>query len=101
TRAEFYLAIAPQSASFSTAGVVNAATFAPGIAPGGMMSIFGTGLSGDGKATSVDMDGIPLRLAFTTPFQINAEVPQGMAPGVHSLRVQSVYGLSQQQVTVS
>ena len=65
------------------------------------MSIFGTGLSGSGKATTVDMDGTPLRLAFTTPFQINAEVPLATAPGVHSVRVQSIYGSSQQQVTVS
>jgi hypothetical protein len=101
TRQQFYLAVAPQTANFTAAGVVNAATFTPGIAPGGLMSIFGTGLSGNGKTTTVDMDGAPLRLAFTTPFQINAEVPLGTAPGVHSLRVQSVYGSSQQQVTVS
>jgi uncharacterized protein (TIGR03437 family) len=64
-------------------------------------SIFGTGLSGNGQATTVDMDGIAMRLLFATPFQINAEVPLTMAPGVHSLRVQSVYGSSQQPVTVS
>jgi uncharacterized protein (TIGR03437 family) len=100
-RQQFYLAVAPQTVSFTTAGVVNAATFTAGIAPGGLLSIFGAGLSGNGKATTVDMDGTPLRLAFTTPFQINAEVPLEMVPGVHSLRVQSVYGSSQQQVTVS
>ena len=73
----------------------------PGIAPGGVVSIFGTGLSGTGQATTVDMDGTAMRLLFATPFQINAEVPLTMAPGVHTIRVQSVYGSSQQAVTVS
>ena len=40
-------------------------------------------------------------ILFATPFQINAEVPLTMAPGVHILRVQSAYGSSQQSVTVS
>ena len=57
----------PKTASFTAAGVVNAATFTPGIAPGGLMSIFGTGLSGAGKATTVDMDGTPLRLSCSPP----------------------------------
>ena len=42
-----------------------------------------------------------MRLLFATPFQINAEVPLTMAPGVHILRVQSAYGSLQQPVTVS
>jgi uncharacterized protein (TIGR03437 family) len=47
------------------------------------------------------MDGTAMRLLLATPFQINAEVPLTMAPGVHNIRVQSVYGSSQQAVTVS
>ena len=35
-----------------------AATFTPGIAPGGIMSIFGSGLAGQGSATTVDFDGV-------------------------------------------
>ena len=42
-----------------------------------------------------------MRLLFATPFQINAEVPLTMVPGVHTIRVQSVYGSAQQAVTVS
>ena len=85
SRPQFYLAVGPQDVSFRGLGCVNGATFHPGIAPGGVVSIFGAGLSGPGKATTVDMDGTPLRLLLATPFQINAEVPLGMAPGVHSL----------------
>ena len=36
----------PLAASFAAAAVVNAATFTAGIAPGGIMAIFGAGLSG-------------------------------------------------------
>ena len=70
--------------SFTAAAVVNGATFAAGIAPGGVVSIFGTGLAGPGKTTTVDMDESRCRILFATPFQINAEVPLTMAPGVHS-----------------
>ena len=101
TRPQFYLSLAPQAVSFTADSVVNGATFTPGIAPGGVVSIFGTGLSGTGKSTTVDMDGTAMRLLFATPFQINAEIPLTMAPGVHLLRVQSAYGSLQQTVTVA
>jgi uncharacterized protein (TIGR03437 family) len=102
SRPQFYLAVGPQDVSFAASAVVNGATFEPGIAPGGILSIFGVGLYGPGKATTVDMDGAPLRLLLaTSPFQINAEVPLGMAPGVHSIRVQSAFGSAQQSVMVS
>lgn len=102
SRPQFYLAVGPQDVSFAASAVVNGATFQPGIAPGGVVSIFGAGLYGPGKATTVDMDGTPLRLLLaTSPFQINAEIPLGMAPGVHSIRVQSAYGSAQQSVMVS
>jgi uncharacterized protein (TIGR03437 family) len=101
SRPQFYLSVGPQDVSFSASAVVNGATFVTGIAPGGVVSIFGVGLSGPGKTTSVDMDGTTLRMLVATAFQINAEVPLGMAPGVHSLRVQSAYGMAQQSVMVS
>jgi uncharacterized protein (TIGR03437 family) len=101
TRPQFYLSLSPQAVSFTADSVVNGATFTPGIAPGGVVTIFGTGLSGTGKSTTVDMDGTAMRLLFATPFQINAEIPLTMAPGVHLLRVQSAYGSLQQAVTVA
>jgi uncharacterized protein (TIGR03437 family) len=101
TRTQFYLALAPQDVSFTALAVVNGATFAPGLAPGGVVSIFGTGLFGQGKTTSVDIDNVALSILFATPFQINAVVPLSVAPGVHNMRVQSAYGSSQQTVTVS
>ncbi len=105
TRPLLALAVVPQDVSFTAGAVVNAATFTNGIAPGGMMAIFGTGLSApgvsSGPATTVDMDGTPAAVLWASPFQINAQVPPGMAAGVHTLRVSSLYGVAQQSVSVS
>jgi uncharacterized protein (TIGR03437 family) len=105
TRPLLALSLGPQIASFSAGAVVNAATFTSGIAPGGLMAIFGTGLSGpgvaSGPATTVDMDGAAGTVLWASAFQINAQVPPGIAPGVHTLRVQSAYGVAQQSVSVS
>src|SRR5207302_696486 len=46
SRPQFYLSVGPQDVGFTAAAVVNGATFGPGIAPGGVVSIFGVGLSG-------------------------------------------------------
>jgi uncharacterized protein (TIGR03437 family) len=101
TRPLLALAVAPQDASFTAGAVVNAATFTSGIAPGGIMTIFGTGLSGPGSATTVDMDGAAAPVLWASAFQINAQVPPDIAPGIHTLRVRSVYGVAQQSVSVS
>jgi uncharacterized protein (TIGR03437 family) len=101
TRPKLNLIVGPQDVSFQASAVVGGATFTPGIAPGGVVSIFGTGLAGPGKETTVDMDGAPLRVLFATPFQINAEVPLTATPGTHALRVQSAYGAAQQSVAVA
>jgi uncharacterized protein (TIGR03437 family) len=101
TRPLLALAVAPQAVSFTAGAVVNAATYTSGIAPGGIMAIFGTGLSGPGSTTTVDMDGTAATVLWASAFQINAQVPAGIAPGVHTLRVSSVYGVAQQSVSVS
>jgi uncharacterized protein (TIGR03437 family) len=57
--------------TFTAAGVVNAATFAAGpVAPGEIVTIFGTNLSG-----SVTFDGAPATLVFSSPTQVNVTVP--------------------------
>ena len=101
TRPLLPLVLAPLAASLSTGAVVNGATFTAGIAPGGAMSIFGMGLSGPGIATTVDIDGIVATLLFASAFQVNAQVPAGIAAGAHTLHVHSAYGTAQQAVTVA
>jgi hypothetical protein len=61
---------APQPV-FTTAGVVNAASFSTGpVAPGEIISIFGTNLT-----SSVTFDGKPGTPVFASPTQVNVTVP--------------------------
>ena len=112
TRPNSVLVVSALTANFAANAVVNAATFTPGLAPGGIMAIFGTGLSalpefgvgvGSGTfvATTVDVDGTAAAVLFASPFQVNAQVPPGIAPGVHTVRVKSAYGTAQQQFSVA
>jgi uncharacterized protein (TIGR03437 family) len=56
---------------FTAAGVVNGASFAAGpVAPGEIITIFGTNLSG-----GVTFDGTPATLVFASPTQVNVTVP--------------------------
>ena len=101
SRPQLALVLAPQDVSFQADSVVNGASFTSGIAPGGVMVIFGTGLAGSGGATTVDIDGSPVSILAASPFQINAVVPSTVAPGTHTLHVQSPFGSAQQPVVVS
>ncbi len=81
---------------FTSSSLVNAASFRPGIVPGGLASIFGTGLmeainkivlpSGvtSFNGTTVRIDGIPAPLLALAPGaleQINFQVPFEIPPG--------------------
>jgi uncharacterized protein (TIGR03437 family) len=100
-RVQLNLVVAPQDVSFTSDGVVNAATFTAGIAPGGIVSIFGSGLAGPGTDTVVDFDGTAAGVIAASAFQINAVVPAGLTPGTHVLRVRSAFGAAQQSVDVA
>jgi uncharacterized protein (TIGR03437 family) len=91
---------APAVASFTAAGVLNAASFQPGISPGGIFSLFGTGLAGSASATTVSVGGSPATVLLATPFQINAQVPAGTAVGDAAIQITSPFGSSSQTVAV-
>ncbi|MBZ5626251.1 MAG: hypothetical protein LAQ69_47340 [Acidobacteriia bacterium] len=106
SRPQLALVLAPQDVSFAADAVVNAATFTGGIAPGGIMAIFGTGLGGaclslPCVSTTVDIDGTDASVLSASPFQINAVVPASVAPGAHTLTVHSAYGSAQQPIVVA
>jgi uncharacterized protein (TIGR03437 family) len=101
TRPQLKLVLSPMDVSFSAAGVVNAATFAPDIAQGGIISIFGSGLSDPSVQSALDMDGTALPVLLASPFQINAVVPADVPAGSHTLTVHSAFGAAQQQITVA
>lgn len=81
-------------------GVVNAATFRDGLAPGSLISIFGTSLtSGSTMAAAslplpvtlagsmVAVNGSPAPLLYASPGQINAQLPFDLAPGMADVTV--------------
>jgi len=86
----------------ASGGVVDAASFRPeALAPGSIISIFGSRLSmpiaqssflplwTNLADTSVYVNGEPLPLYYVSPGQINAQLPAGIAPGTATLRVVS------------
>src|SRR5262249_39560650 len=68
SRPQLALVLVPQDVSFTADSVVNAATFTSGIAPGGIMTIFGSGLSGPGVVSTVEIDGNPVTVLAAAPF---------------------------------
>jgi uncharacterized protein (TIGR03437 family) len=92
---------AVQQLSFAASSVVNAATFTPQLSPGVLASAFGTGLAVPGRPTAVTVDGQPGTVLLATPFQINFQIPPGLAPGQHTLRIESPFGSAEQTVTLT
>jgi uncharacterized protein (TIGR03437 family) len=89
--------------------VTNAASYSPnGVAPGGLVALWGNNLaSGVATApagvypwpqtiagTSVTMNGLPAPLYFVSPGQVNAQVPFELAPGSAMAEVTSPAGVT-------
>ncbi|HTM49071.1 MAG TPA: Ig-like domain-containing protein [Bryobacteraceae bacterium] len=100
TRSGTQFVLAPQDVALTPGGMVNAATLTPGVAPGGLMTIVGTGLAGPGADSVVEVNGTPAQIATQTPFQINVQVPPDLPPGTYPVRVQSPYGSADQMLEV-
>jgi uncharacterized protein (TIGR03437 family) len=94
------ITVAPLQVSFTADSVVNAASYTSGLAPGSLMAIFGTGLVGAKGNTSVTLDGTAVSVVSSNTFQINAVVALDTATGVHTVKVQSDYGSSEQSLEV-
>jgi uncharacterized protein (TIGR03437 family) len=100
TRPAAQLVLGPQDVRVASNGVLNGASFVPGIAPGGLMAIFGTGLAGPGGDSVVQMNGEAAAVISKSPFEIIAQVPPDLTAGSYSLSVQSPYGSTQAPVQV-
>ena len=89
-----------QQVSFTSAAVLNAATFLPQLSPGVLASIFGSGLAIAGRQTIISIDSEPATVLVATPFQVNFQVPPALAPGLHTLRVESPFGSAEQPISL-
>lgn len=82
-------AIALGRPAFGATAVVNAASFRPGITPGGIATIFGANLAG----SKVTVDGLPAQVFYADDRQINFGVPQlNQASAIASIQVESALG---------
>lgn len=77
----------------SAMSVVNAASFLPGLTPGGIASIFGANLHGS-STTEVLLNGTPATLFYVSTRQVNFLVPQTLAGGTAELIVRTNAGAS-------
>jgi uncharacterized protein (TIGR03437 family) len=85
----------------SNGSLVNAASFADGLAPGEYFSIFGTNLATVSDSArslplplslgnvTIQWNGAPLPLLAVSPGQINAQIPFTAVPGTAQLKVNS------------
>ena len=77
----------PQAAAEN---VVNAASFAPGLSPGAIATLFGSNLLG----ASVSVNGAPTQVFYADNRQINFLAPDGLTGPEASLMVRNVAGVA-------
>lgn len=92
------IAVVPQSLALTS--VNDAAGFGTFIAPGSIISLFGTGLAAGGRTPSISISGRTLQVLFSTPFQVNAVIPSDLAAGSATVQVNGALGTVSQVVQV-
>lgn len=109
----FVAKIAVQGSLFGASAVTSAASYGPTIAPGELVSLFGAGLAaGTASAASlplptqlsdvhVTVNGIPAPLVYTSPQQLNAQIPFETQTGTAQVQVTSGAGTSMVTATVA
>ncbi|MGI8744243.1 MAG: hypothetical protein ACR2NN_17045 [Bryobacteraceae bacterium] len=91
---------APATLNFTSAGVVNAASFTPDLAPGGLFTVFGNGLAQSDVASIAQIGGLPAPVLAQSAFQLTGAIPLDLAPGNYTLKITSPYGTLDQPVTI-
>jgi len=84
----------------SANNVVNAATETPEIAPGSLVAVFGSGLAGAAFPTTVTVGGLSAQVQSSGEFRLNLEIPNEVAPGPQTLRLESPFGLQEVPIQV-
>ncbi len=101
TRSGVSWTVGPMDVAIGTGGILNAASFTDAIAPGELVSIFGTGFGRDAKAIAVDFNGVPGKVVAAFPFQLNVQVPPDLPPGPATARVTGQAGTAQQDIVTT
>jgi uncharacterized protein (TIGR03437 family) len=96
SRAGGAIAVAPQTLTISS--VTDSAAFASTLAPGGLITIFGTGFN---NASTVSIGDASAQIVAAFPFQINALIPAAAIPGNASLRVTTATASANKPITIS
>ena len=99
TRSNGTLALSPQTAAITA--VTDAAAFQSALSPGGLISIFGTGLMSGSAAPAVTLAGKTVPIVAAFPFQINAQIPGDTPAGPARLQVTSALGSATADLTIS
>lgn len=93
--------IAPVVPATSSAGILNAASSLPALAPGALIAIYGSNLAAATAqfsttplpvllgGTSVSINGTPAPLLYVSPVQVNAQIPYETKVGTAKMIVQS------------
>jgi len=95
-RADALWVVRPQAVEFAAESVVNGASFRPGLAPGGIATVFGGGL----EALEAEFSGTRAVVLFASPFQANILIPLDLAPGSYALTLRGTHGRAEQPVPV-
>ena len=82
----------PVKPSVAANGVVNGASFAPGITPGAFATVFGTALAGE--RVQVLINGVAAPVAYAGDSQINFVVPDALTGATARVEVANAVGVS-------
>ncbi len=91
---------APATPQFTAAAIVNAASFTPALAPGGLFTIFGSGLTQGAMPVSIQIGGEEATVIAASPFQVSGQVPPDLEPGSYQMTLSSPRGSNTQLVTI-
>lgn len=96
-RANQQWTVTPLRTAITPKGIVNAASFTPGIAPGTIVSLFGAGF---GRGTAVRVNGVDAPVFASFPFQVNFLVPLETPLGSATVKVSSEAGEATETIAI-
>lgn len=91
----------PMDVAIAAGGIVSAASFAPGVAPGAIATVFGNGFGRSGSPVTVEVGGVQAVVLASFPFQVNFQIPPATPAGVVPLKITSEAGTASQDLSVA